>query len=161
MDTLVQEIQQAIIDDATQRDIVTSRRKHLLEILWNERYLSRTGLIARVEALTRKNCFGESAWEDTFYRDMCFVKDAFRAAGYQLAYSRKKTKSGYYLRDQEEISSTLKSVIEGAVWEIDADQIAISSKFQPKVRVQQGLSITELANQVVAYRENIREAAHD
>jgi len=160
MDALLPEIRQVLLDDAAQRDIVTARRKHLLEILWDERFLTRTGLIARVEALLRKNCFGESAWEDTFYRDMIVVKEAFRVAGYQLAYSRKKNRPGYYLRDRDRASSILRSTIKGVVLEVDVEQIAISSKFQPMERVHQGLSISDLANQVVAYRQNKRETAH-
>src|SRR6266545_5572083 len=79
-----------ILHDAIHRDITTARRTALLEILWNERYLTRAQLIARVELRLGKNCFGVSAWEDTFYRDMRFVKQAFEAVGYQLLYSRKK-----------------------------------------------------------------------
>jgi hypothetical protein len=116
--------------------------------------------MARVEAIAGKGCFGDSAWEDTFYRDMCVVKEAFRAAGYQLAYSRKNSNPGYFLRDRERVSSGISNEIEGAVGEVDAEQIAISSKFLPKERVQQGMSISDLANQVVAYRKNQREAAH-
>ncbi|MEA3351230.1 MAG: hypothetical protein U9Q82_11455, partial [Chloroflexota bacterium] len=76
--------QNIILHDAVERDIVTARRKCLLEILWHERYLTRSGLIARVEAELVKGCFGKSAWEDVFYRDMRVVKKAFQAAGYEL-----------------------------------------------------------------------------
>ncbi|RMD65485.1 hypothetical protein D6833_02900, partial [Candidatus Parcubacteria bacterium] len=70
MEPLPPPIGQALLHDAARRDLVTARRKALCEILWRERYLTREGLIARVEALLGKNCFGRSAWEDTFYRDM-------------------------------------------------------------------------------------------
>ena len=89
-----------ILQDATQRDITTARRVGLLETLWNERYLTRSQLIARVELRLGKKCFGISAWEDTFYRDMRFVKQAFEAAGYRLLYSRNKKQAGYYLDEQ-------------------------------------------------------------
>ena len=59
-----------------QRDITTSRRVAVLAILWHERYLSRSPLIANVELRLGKNCFGISAWEDNFYRDMRLVKQA-------------------------------------------------------------------------------------
>jgi hypothetical protein len=87
----------AILEDASRRDITTARRIALLEILWNERYLTRAQLIARVEFRLGKNCFGISAWEDIFYRDMRFVKQVLEAAGYQPVYSRKKEQPGYYL----------------------------------------------------------------
>src|SRR5690349_21320648 len=86
----------AILEDAIQRDVTTARRVALLEILWDERYLTRSQLIARVELRLGKNCFGISAWEDTFYRDMRFVKQAFDMTGYQLLYSRKQARPGYY-----------------------------------------------------------------
>src|SRR5512138_3788031 len=87
-------LKDVILHDAIQRDITTARRVALLEILWNERYLARAQLIARVELRLRKKCFGVSAWEDTFYRDMRFVKQAFESAGYQLLYSRNKEQPG-------------------------------------------------------------------
>src|ERR1044071_7871733 len=90
-------IKDAILQDAIKRDITTARRVALLEILWNERFLTRLQLISRVELRLGKNCFGVSAWEDTFYRDMRFVKQAFEAAGYRLLYGRNKQQPGYYL----------------------------------------------------------------
>ncbi|MEA2008455.1 MAG: hypothetical protein U9O54_05000 [Chloroflexota bacterium] len=149
-----------ILGDAAERDIVTARRKRMLEILWGERYLTRTGLISRVETALGKGCFGESAWEDTFYRDMRVVKRAFQSAGYEIAYSRSQDKRGYYLREQASVNPSLKRAIVGAVTEIDDHQIKITSQLQPGERVQQGISISNLANQVVAYRKSQREAAH-
>jgi len=154
------ESQQVILQDAIKRDTVTARRKHLLDILWGERYLTRAGLIARVEAVLRVGCFGESAWEDTFYRDMCVVKQAFRTAGYILAYSRSNDRPGYYLRGQDNIDPVLRRIIKSAAAEVDADQVAITRQLQPWERVQHGFSITDLANQVVAYRRNQREIIH-
>src|SRR5688572_9393913 len=93
-------MKKAMLHDGIQRDITTARRVALLEILWNERYLTRAQLISRVELRLGKKCFGVSAWEDTFYRDMRFVKQVFEAAGYRLLYSRNKQQSGYYLDGQ-------------------------------------------------------------
>src|SRR5690242_7955857 len=86
----------AILQDAIRRDITTARRTALLETMYNERYLTRMQLISRVELRLGKNCFGISAWEDTFYRDMRFIKQAFEVAGYQVMYSRNKQQPGYY-----------------------------------------------------------------
>jgi hypothetical protein len=114
-----------ILHDAIQRDITTARRNTLLEILWNERYLTRSHLIARVELRLGKNCFGISAWEDTFYRDIRFVKQAFEAAGYRLVYSRNKQQPGYYLDGQPALSSEIKQVLRGSAAEVDQRQIDI------------------------------------
>jgi hypothetical protein len=157
MNDLPFETQQVLLRDAASRDTVTARRKRLLEILLRESYLTRSGLIARVEAGIKKSCFGESAWEDTFYRDMRLVKQALQAAGYELAYSRKKHNPGYYLRGREGINQSLRRSIQGAVDDVDNQQVAITRRLQPRERVQQGLSITDLANRVVAYRRQQRE----
>lgn len=160
MNDLPPEAQQILLLDAVTRDTVTARRKHILEILLRERYLTRAGLIARVEGIIKKGCFGEAAWEDTFYRDMRLVKQALQAAGHELAYSRKKHKPGYYLRGKKGISQPLRHRIQGAVGDVDNEQVAITRSLQPRERVQQGLSITDLANRVVAYRRQQREELH-
>jgi hypothetical protein len=142
----------AILKDVIQRDITTARRADLLEILWNERYLTRLQLIARVELRLGKNCFGISAWEDTFYRDMRFVKQAFEAASYQLLYSRKKEQPGYYLDAQPALSSAFKQVLRGSAAEVDQRQIDIYRKLSFAERFHQGCSISDTARRVVAYR---------
>jgi hypothetical protein len=114
-----------ILHDAIQRDITTARRVALLEILWNEHYLTRVQLIARVELRLGKNCFGVSAWEDTFYRDMCIVKQTFDATGYRLLYSRNKQQPGYYLDGQSALSAEIKQVLKTSAAEVDQRQIDI------------------------------------
>jgi hypothetical protein len=123
-----------------------------LEILWNERYLTRAQLIARVELRLGKNCFGVSAWEDTFYRDMRFVKQAFEAAGYRLLYSRKKVQPGYYLDGQPALSAEIKQMLKTSAAEVDQRQIDIYRKLTFAERFFQGCSISDTARKVVAYR---------
>jgi hypothetical protein len=146
----------AILHDAIQRDITTARRSALLEILWNERYLTRSQLIARVELRLGKNCFGVSAWEDTFYRDMRFVKQAFEAAGYRLMYSRNKQQPGYFLQGQPALSSEFKQILQNSAAEVDQRQIDIYRQLSFAQRFYQGCSISDTARKVVAYR--IRQA---
>lgn len=142
----------ALLQDAMQRDITTARRVAVLEILWHERYLTRSQLIARVELQLGKHCFGVSAWEDTFYRDMWFVKQAFETAGYQLLYSRKKQQPGYYLDGQPALSSEFKQVLKGSAIEVDQRQIDVYRKLTFAERFHQGCSISDTARKVVAYR---------
>ena len=142
----------AILQDAVQRDITTARRLALLEILWNERYLTRSQLIARVEFRLGKNCFGISAWEDTFYRDIRFVKKAFQAAGYRLLYSRNKQQPGYYLNGQPALSAEFKQILQCSAAEVDQRQIDIYRKLSFAERFHQGCSISDTARNVVAYR---------
>jgi len=142
----------AILEDAIRRDITTARRITLLEILWNERYLTRSQLIARVEFRQGIKCFGISAWEDTFYRDMRFVKQAFEAAGYQLLYNRKKEQPGYYLDGQPALGSEMQQVLKGSAAEVDQRQIDIYRKLSLAERFHQGCSISDTARKVVAYR---------
>ena len=141
-----------LFEDAIQRDRTTARRAALVEILLNERYLTREQLITRVEGKLGKGCFGDSAWEDTFFRDMQVVKRALRAAGYQPAYSRSACKPGYYLRDQGAISSDLVRILDGCVVEVNPSQVEIFKKLTFAQRFQQGCSVSNLARNVVVHR---------
>ena len=141
-----------LLQDAIERDITTARRAALLHILWNERFLTRFQLIARVEYQFGRNCFGVLAWEDTFFRDMRVVKQAFQAVGLVLDYSRKKEKRGYYVREQEALSLEFKQMIKAGAAEVDQRQIDIYRKLSPAARFTQGCAISNTARNVVAYR---------
>jgi hypothetical protein len=144
--------QEFILQDAIQRDLTTARRAALLKILWHERYLTRAQLMARVGLRLGKNCFGTSAWEDTFYRDMQIVKQAFKAAGYLLSYSRTKFQAGYYLKGQPALSAELRQILRSSAEEVDQRQIDIYNRLSPADRFRQGCSISDTARKVVAYR---------
>ena len=141
-----------LLQDAIERDITTARRAALLHILWNERFLTRFQLIARVEYQFGRNCFGVLAWEDTFFRDMRVIKQAFQAVGLVLDYSRKKEKRGYYVREQEALSLEFKQMIKAGAAEVDQRQMDIYRKLSPAARFKQGCAISNTARNVVAYR---------
>jgi hypothetical protein len=146
---------EVILQDAMRRDITTARRAALLQILWNERYLTRAQLMARVEYRLGRNCFGTSAWEDTFYRDMRVVKQAFQAAHCRLEYSRNRGCRGYYLQGQPALSQEFRQIVKASAAEVDQRQIDIYSRLTAAVRFRQGCAISDTAREVVAYR--IRE----
>jgi hypothetical protein len=150
----------ALLEVAVNRDGVTARRKLLVDLLSQERFLDRSDLIARVEMVLGKGSFGDAAWEDVFYRDMRVVKKSFRAAGVELAYSRTKGNAGYYLRGEGEFNPKLAQQIRSAAAEVDPQQTQITQTLSPAERVQQGFSITHLAHQVTGYRQTMREEAH-
>jgi hypothetical protein len=150
--TLPTVMKDAILHDAIKRDITTARRVALLEILWSERYLTRAQFIARVERRLGRNCFGVSAWEDTFYRDMRIVKQALDTAGFPLLYSRNKQQPGYYLYGQPALSIEFKQILNASAAEVDQRQIDIYHKLSPADRFHQGCSISDTARKVVAYR---------
>ncbi len=116
--------------------------------------------MSRVEMVLGKGCFGDTAWDDVFYRDMRVVKASFRVAGFDLAYSRKKTRPGYYLRGEGEIGQAVAQQIKGAVDEVDPKQVAVTRSLSPAERAQQGISITNLAHQVATYRQAKRGTDH-
>jgi hypothetical protein len=145
-------IKDAVLQDTIQRDLTTARRVALLELLWNERYLTRAQFMARVELRLGKNCFGVSAWEDTFYRDMRVVKRALDVAGYPLLYSRNRKQSGYYLKGQPALSPEFKQILRTSAAEVDQRQIDIYHSLSPIDRFHQGCSISDTARKVVAYR---------
>ena len=142
--------------DAVMRDRTTARRACLLQILWQERFLTRTHLMVRVEAVLGKGCFGDSAWEDTFYRDMRIVKRALSAAGGRLAYSRSSKHPGYYLKQQPAIGSNLSAVINASVSEVDPDQAAVYQSLSLEDRFKLGFSISVTARNAVAFRTRRR-----
>lgn len=92
------------------------------------------------------------AWEDTFYRDMRFVKQAFETAGYRRLDSRNKQQPGYYPDGQPALLSELKQVLKGSAAEVDPRQIDIYRELSFAERFYQGGSISDTARQVVAYR---------
>jgi hypothetical protein len=141
-----------ILHDAMQRDITTARRAALLQILWNERYLTRAQLIARAEYRVGRNCFGTSAWEDTFYRDMRVVKQAFQAANYLLQYSRNREHPGYFLHGQPALLPELRQLVKASAAEADQRQIDIYQRLSSAARFRQGCAISDTARKVVAYR---------
>jgi hypothetical protein len=143
---------EVIFQDAIHRDLTTARRIALLDLLWNERFLTRAQLITRVDQKLGKNCFGKSAWEDNFYRDMRVVKRAFSAAGFHLAYSRSKQRSGYYLLDQPSLSPELNQLLKSSASEVDQRQIDIYHHLSPADRFYQGCAISDTARKVVSYR---------
>ena len=147
--TLVKEV---LLQDAVQRDLTTARRVALLEVLWNERYLTRAQLIARAELRLGRGCFGSAAWQDTFYRDMRIVKIALDVAGYPLSYSRNKQLPGYYLHGQPALSTEFKQILKASAVEVDQRQIEIYCKLSPADRFRQGCSISDTTRKVVAYR---------
>jgi hypothetical protein len=150
---------ESLLQDAAARDRTTARRLTLLQIISRERYLTRKQLITRVEAKLGTGCFGGPAWEDTFYRDLKMVKQAFASAACRLTYSRNPNHPGYYLQDLPAVSSELANILAGCVAEVDFAQIAILKKLSAQSRFQQGCSISNLARQVVANRIRQRNPA--
>lgn len=143
---------EVLFQDALQRDLTTARRAALLELLWHERFLTRSQLIARIELKLGKDCFGKAAWQDNFYRDIRVVKQAFQAAGFHLVFSRKRQSGGYYLQDQPALSPELSRLLKSSVSEVDPRQIEIYQRLTAADRFRQGCVISDTARQVVAYR---------
>jgi hypothetical protein len=150
--TLSRKAVEILLQDAIQRDITTARRVALLKILWNERYLTRAQLVVRVEYKLGRNCFGTSAWEDTFYRDMRVVKQAFQEAGYVLEYNRNKEHTGYYVQGQSTLSPEFRQMVKASAAEVDQRQIDIYRRLSAADRFRQGCSISDTSRNVVAYR---------
>jgi len=150
--TLSPKAKEIILQDAIQRDLPTARRFALLKFLWQERYLTRVQLIARVEFQLGKNCFGISAWKDNFYRDMRIVKLAFKAAGLKLVYSRRKRRPGYYIQGQPALSPEFRQMLANSAAEADQRQIDIYHRLPPAGRFRQGCSTSDAARRAIAYR---------
>ena len=147
-----QKAEEILLHDAMQRDRTTARRVCILRLLCQECFLTREHLVARLEGELGKGCFGDSAWEDNFYRDMRVVKLALKAAGYHLRYQRSLNRPGYYLEGQPILGSNLAGILNGSVAEVDPAQITIYKRLSPAEHFRQGCSISDTALRVVAYR---------
>jgi hypothetical protein len=141
-----------LFQDALSRDRASRRRACLCKILWQERYLRREQLIARVEAELGTGCFGERAWKDNFYRDLRVVKQAFQAAGFQLIYRRGTGQSGYGFAGKPMIGDQLAKILEGSVAEVDPAQIAIFREMTIAQRFRLGCSVSDTSRKAVVYR---------
>lgn len=150
MNHLPQKLTSALLSDVIARDRVTARRSALLEILWHERYLTREQLIARVEFQLGTNCFGAKTWQETFFRDMRFVKKAFSNAGYTLKYSRSAESPGYYLEGESRLHKDIAIAIRGAIAELDNEQMKIYRNLQPAQKFAQAVSMINLGRKVSA-----------
>ncbi len=148
---------QVLLEEVAARDRATARRLHLFKLLWDERFLTRAQLIVRLEGVLGQGCFGEQAWEDTFYRDMRVVKQAFKQAGYDLKFSRRKQNPGYYLAGQPRLRLDLAQALGGSIHELDEGQIAIFQSLTPAERFRQGCALSETARRAVIYRTQKRQ----
>lgn len=128
-----------------------TRRKRTLTFLYHERYLTRKGLSLRLEM-----ALGRTPSWFVFIQDMWFVRKAFHAIGYKLACSWTGERRGFYLRGEGELSPEVFKAIRGAVAKVDSAQVEITRRLTPAQRVQQGLSLTDLAHSVVRYRQEKR-----
>jgi hypothetical protein len=150
---------QILLADAASRDMVTARRKAIFELLLHERYLTRENIITRIEGQLGKNCFGAASWKDAFYRDIRIVKDAFKAAGHSLGYTRSPQCPGYILNGEPSISDELKAMISHSTGDMDLAQIKIFRSLTPQERCHLGSSITDAAIRSVAHRVKQRYPA--
>ncbi len=141
-----------LLQDAVERDLATARRAGLIQVLLDERYLTRRQLMVRVESLLGAGCFGALSWEDAFYRDMRVVKKGLSAAGFQSGYSRRPSQQGYYLVGQPAVSPRLSELLELSAAEADAAQLKIFRQLSPAERFHLGCSACDTARQAVAYR---------
>lgn len=146
--TLPPTLQSFLLDDAERRDLVTARRANLVRVLLRENYLTREALIQRVEYLLGTAAFRAKSWEDNFYRDMRVVKSAFRQAGYELKYSRRKGRAGYYLAGNPVLGTAPQAEIRGALAELDDAQLQIYRQMPIAQKFRQSVSIIDFGRQV-------------
>lgn len=132
----------AWLHEMAERDLPAARRAALLRLVWQEAYLTRQGLIARVEALLGRGCFGASP-RSAFFRDMAAVRQALAEAGHRLAYSRQRDRKGYYVEGRPLLDEHLRRLIAGAVAEVDPRQIAIYRRLGRAQRVWQAAHLSD------------------
>jgi len=139
----------ALLQGLASRDMTTARRAALLRLVWQESFLTREGLMARVEGLLGRGCFGKDS-RATFFRDMRAVRRFLTQEGHRLLYSRRPGAKGYYVEGRPPLDERLQRLIAGAVAEVDPRQIAIYQRLSPAQRFRQGCSLIEGAERITA-----------
>jgi hypothetical protein len=131
-----------LLEDAIQRDSVTARRSTLLGLVWQESFLSGTGLISRTEAVIGRGCFGTAA-AATFRRDIRALKVLLKRAGFSLRFSRQTGRGGYYVVGRPELAPELAKMIQAGMQDVDPKQIALAAWLTPADRVQQAGQLSD------------------
>lgn len=133
---------------AEKQNTATVRQWHLANFLFRERYLTCESLMFRVEFRMGFASFGGKNRKANFYRDMHIVKAALKLAGYKVKYSRHQEKPGYYIFGEASLHPDMKKEIDGALKEIDQEQIEIYKRISPAQKFYQACSIINLAKKV-------------
>lgn len=136
-----------LLQGLASRDMTMARRTALLRLVWQESFLTREGLITRVEGLLGRGCFGKDS-RATFFRDMRAVRRFLAQEGHRLLYSRRQGAKGYYVEGRPPLDERLQRLIAGAVAEVDPRQIAIYQRLSPAQRFHQGLSLIKWAERI-------------
>jgi hypothetical protein len=144
--------------EAAEQDLPAARQAALLRIIWQESYLTRRGLIARVEAILGRGCFGSSPHR-AFRRDIAVVRQVLADAGHILSFNRRRDQKGYYVEGRPLLDERLQRLIAGAVAEVDPQQIAIYQRLGPAQRVWQAGHLSNWLRRANERRLQRREAA--
>ena len=147
-----------LLQDPNGRDVVVERRANLIRALLRIRYLTRETLVRQVEFQMGFASFGNENRINVFHSDMRVVKKAFAQSGYDLRYSRRSGRSGYYFANEPDaLGESVKREIAGAIRELDDAQFEIYKKMSPAQKFSQAASIINLGNTVSKINHPERE----
>ncbi len=122
--------------EIAERDMPAARQAALLRLIWEEPGLIQEGLIARVEYLLGRRCFGSTP-EAAFERDVAAVREALAGAGHRLLQRDDAGRRRYHVEGRPHLDEHLRQLIAGAAAEVDPRQIAIYRRLEPAQRVWQ------------------------
>jgi len=117
------------------------RRMAMLGILWNESWLTKSALQARVEALLGMDCFGRQP-ALAFARDIRFLRQVLEEAGFHLKY-RRSPSPGYSIVGHPALAPAIEKKLSGAFSEVSPEQAAIFARLTPAERVWQGATLSD------------------
>lgn len=123
-------------------DRAGARQSALARLIWREAFLTRPGLIARVQDLLGRDCFGATP-RATLRRDLLRVRAMLAQTEHRLARSRR----GYFVPGRPLLDAHLQKLIAGAVAEVDPRQIAIYRRLTPAQRVWQAAHLSDWLHQ--------------
>jgi hypothetical protein len=128
------DVWQALSLEAAGRDLVTARRTLLLALLWQQNYQIQSALIARIRYRLGLGSFGTNS-ALTFRRDMQAVKASLAAAGFELKFSRRAERPGYYIAGRPDLAPETVAAIRHALQEVDPRQVNIWRRLTAAQRV--------------------------
>jgi hypothetical protein len=152
------ELRLGLLQDAQARDTVTARRAALLELLWNEANLTGTGLISRTEWVVGRGCFGKASTA-SLKRDLRALKAVLAASGWQLRFSRRPGRRGYYIPGRPELAPEIAANIRAGMSDVDPYQVELASRLTPAQRAKQAGMLSDQLR-MMAVRRLMNERQH-
>jgi hypothetical protein len=122
-----------------------------LTLIWQENYQDQATLVTRVRYQLGLDCFGANS-ALTFRRDMQAVKAILADGGFELKYSRRPERRGYYIPGRPDLAPEIATAIQHAIEEVDTRQIEIWRHMTVAQRVRMATGMSDSLRSIAVHR---------